>query len=93
MVGVGVEDVALRVHAEKRLVLVLTVEIHEPRPQVAHQSSGAGGAVHPRAIASFGGHLTAQDQEPVLRGDPLLGEEPEYVLPPLHVENPLHDRS
>ncbi len=78
-VGECVEDVALGVGVEQRLGLVLAVEIHQQRAELAEHRGGGRAAVHPRPRAALGRDLAPHDQPSVLEieaegFDPLAGD-------------------
>ena len=62
----GVEDVALRVGVEQRLGLVLAVEVHQERAELAEDRRGGRAAVDPGARAALGRDLAAHDDARVL---------------------------
>jgi len=91
--GVRVEDGALLVAAQQRLVLVLAVQIHQQPPQLAQQGGGGGGAVHPGAAAPLGGHLALEHEHAVIDLDSPLVQQPGHLVAPVHLEHALDGRA
>ena len=89
----GVQNRPLGPSIEQRLVLVLTMEIDQRRPQPTDHAGRRGGAVDPGPVAPLCLDLAPQDQETVLGLESQFIELSEERGVTLDVEHPLHDRS
>jgi hypothetical protein len=70
--GKRIQHGALLLDAQKSLVLVLAVQVHQQSANLGKQSGRAGGAVHPGAAPAFGRNLPPQNQQTFFTFDPLL---------------------
>jgi len=66
-IGVGVQDVALRVRSEQGLRLVLAVQVYEQGAQLGEHAHGGRAAVHPGPRAPFPGDLAFEHQAAVVQ--------------------------
>ena len=66
----GVQDAALRVLPEERLVFVLPVQIHERSSEISHGTGRGRGLVDPSTVPARRRHLSSENQQAVLGLDP-----------------------
>src|SRR2546422_11468199 len=72
--GVGVEDVALRLGPEQRLRLVLPVEIHQQGAELGQNADRGRAAVHPDARPPLPRDFALEDDAPILHVHPKGGQ-------------------
>ena len=88
-----IQYAALLLGVEQGLVVVLAVEVHQRRAQLAHERSGGRRPVNPGAIAPLGSYLALEDEEALFGLHPEVGQARFQHGVPAHVENPLDDRA
>ena len=90
--GEGIQHHTLEVTRQKPLVLVLSMDIHQQRPDSAQDAGRDRGPVHPAAAPPFGAYFAAEDQVAVLGFESQLGEQVAHLVQTVNPHHPLHQR-
>ena len=90
--GERIQNAALLLALEQRLMLVLAVQVHQHGAQLAEECRRCGRAVHPGPVAPFCGNLPFQDDDPVLWLHAQLVEPGDQIGAAQHVERSLDHR-